>query len=31
MSTYKIKSGDNLSTIAKKNGISLSELLKLNP
>lgn len=31
MSTYKIKQGDNLSTIAKNNGISLSELLKLNP
>lgn len=31
MSTYKIKKGDNLSTIAKKNGLTLQQLLQLNP
>ena len=29
-SSYKIKSGDNLSTIAKNNGMSLAELKKIN-
>jgi len=29
--TYKIKSGDTLSQIAKKNGMSLQALLTLNP
>ena len=30
MSQYIVKKGDNLSTIAKKNGIKLNEILKLN-
>jgi murein DD-endopeptidase MepM/ murein hydrolase activator NlpD len=29
--TYKIKPGDTLSAIAKRNGISLAQLLKANP
>src|SRR5437016_1912522 len=29
--TYTIKAGDNLSKIAKRNGVSLSQLLKANP
>lgn len=29
--TYKIKAGDTLSKIAKRNGISLAQLLKANP
>jgi len=29
--TYKVKAGDNLSKVAKRNGISLAELLKANP
>ena len=28
---YKVKAGDTLSTIAKRNGISLAQLLKANP
>jgi len=30
MAQYIVKKGDNLSTIAKKNGIKLNEILKLN-
>src|SRR5690606_37109476 len=30
-SSYTVKSGDNLSAIAKANGISLARLLELNP
>jgi uncharacterized phage-associated protein len=30
MSQYIVKKGDNLSTIAKKNGLKLSEIVKLN-
>ena len=29
--TYKVKAGDNLSKVAKRNGISLAQLLKANP
>ena len=29
--TYKIKAGDTLSKVAKRNGISLAQLLKANP
>ena len=29
--SYKVKKGDNLSNIAKKNGMTLQQLLKLNP
>src|SRR5215218_8467367 len=29
--TYKVKAGDKLSIIAKRNGISLAQLLKANP
>ena len=29
--TYRIKAGDTLSKIAKRNGISLAQLLKANP
>ena len=29
--TYKVKAGDNLSKIAKRNGISLAQLLQANP
>jgi murein DD-endopeptidase MepM/ murein hydrolase activator NlpD len=29
--TYTIKAGDNLSKIAKRNGVSLAQLLKANP
>lgn len=29
--SYTIKKGDNLSSIAKKNGMTLNQLLKLNP
>ncbi len=29
--TYKIKAGDNLSKVAKRNGVSLAQLLKANP
>ena len=28
---YTLKKGDNLSTLAKQNGLSLKDLLKLNP
>jgi len=28
---YKVKPGDNLTGIAKRNGISLAQLLKANP
>ena len=31
MAQYIIKKGDNLSTIAKNNGVKLKDLLKLNP
>ena len=31
MNTYIVKNGDNLSTIAQKNGMSLSQLLAMNP
>ncbi len=31
MASYIVKSGDNLSTIAKQNGLSLSQLIALNP
>jgi len=29
--TYKVKAGDNLSKVAKRNGVSLAQLLKANP
>jgi LysM domain len=29
--TYKIKAGDNLTKVAKRNGVSLAQLLKANP
>ena len=31
MGKYTVKKGDNLSSIAKKNGLTLNQLLKLNP
>ncbi len=31
MNAYTVKSGDNLSTIAQKNGLTLAQLLALNP
>lgn len=31
MASYTVKSGDNLSTIAQKNGLTLNQLLSLNP
>src|SRR5256885_2162027 len=29
--TYTVKAGDNLSKVAKRNGVSLAQLLKANP
>jgi murein DD-endopeptidase MepM/ murein hydrolase activator NlpD len=29
--TYKVKAGDNLSKVARRNGVSLAQLLKANP
>lgn len=31
MASYTVKSGDNLSTIAQRNGLTLAQLLALNP
>lgn len=31
MEKYTVKKGDNLSSIAKKNGLTLNQLMKLNP